>query len=108
MKFCLNEQTIRKFYSVFSQFPEIEEVVIYGSRAKGNYREGSDIHITLKGENVDDAIRKKVYWELDDLNTPYLIDLSVIDFLDSDSLIEHINRVGKTFYKNDEKGALIN
>lgn len=101
MKFGLKEDIIQDFNGVFTQHPEIEEVVIYGSRAKGSHREGSDIDITLKGEGVDDTICSKVYWDLDDLNSPYLIDLSVYHLLDSNSLIDHINRVGKVFYQKE-------
>jgi uncharacterized protein len=60
MKFGLTENTIEKFNSVFEKYPEIEEVVVYGSRAKGNYREGSDIDITLKGKKLTEKIRTKV------------------------------------------------
>ena len=98
MRFGLEEQLIKKYCRVFSSYPEIEEVVIYGSRAKGNFREGSDIDLSLKGKKLTEAIRSKVWLDLDELNTPYLIDLSVYHFLDSASLIEHINRVGKLFY----------
>jgi nucleotidyltransferase substrate binding protein (TIGR01987 family) len=59
------------FEAKMKDFPEIERVVIYGSRAKGAYREGSDIDITLVGANVTEEIRSKVWLELDDLNTPY-------------------------------------
>lgn len=102
MKFGLTEETIKKLNSVFSKYPEIEEVIIYGSRAKGNYREGSDIDITLKGEKLTEEIRSKVWLDLDDLNTPYLIDLSIFHALTSESLINHIQRVGKSLYKSNE------
>jgi len=106
MRFGLSDRTIEKFHTVFSKYPEIEEVVIYGSRAKGNYREGSDIDITLKGEKVTENIRSKVWFDLDDLNTPYLIDLSVFNSLSSESLVEHINRVGLSFYKKKQRVAV--
>jgi predicted nucleotidyltransferase len=77
----------------------VDEVVIYGSRAKGNYREGSDIDITLKGEKLTDNIYSKILIEIDDLNTPYLFDVSIFDKLTSPDLISHINRVGQLFYK---------
>lgn len=50
MKFGLKDETILKIQSAFIKFPGIEKVVIYGSRAKGNYRNGSDIDITLFGK----------------------------------------------------------
>jgi uncharacterized protein len=102
MKFGLSNETISRFNSVFAQHPEIDEVVIYGSRAKGTYREGSDIDISLKGENLTYALRSIIYQEIDDLNTPYLVDLSVYSLLDSPDLVAHIDRVGKVFYKKTE------
>ncbi|WP_395052879.1 nucleotidyltransferase domain-containing protein [Flavobacterium sp.] len=99
MKFGLNQKTIDKINSVFELHSQIEEVLIYGSRAKGNYREGSDIDITLIGKNIE---LSKINENIDDLNTPYLFDISIFDKLDSKDLIEHINRVGKTFYKKIE------
>ena len=102
MKFGLDTGTINSIYSVLVKYPEIEEVVIYGSRAKGNYREGSDIDITLKGKKITDEVRTRVCQEIDDLNTPYLFDISIFHTLQSDSLIEHINRVGQTFYKKEK------
>ena len=62
---------------VFGKYPEVERVISYGSRAMGNYREGSDIDLTLIGEKVSDITRSKIWLDWDGLNTPYLIDLSV-------------------------------
>lgn len=103
MKFGLKDETINKINSVFEKYPEVEEVIIYGSRAKGNYREGSDIDITLKGKELDDHIRSKIYFDIDDLNTPYLFDISIFDKLNSPDLEDHIKRIGKIFYKKENK-----
>ncbi|MDR2802422.1 MAG: nucleotidyltransferase domain-containing protein [Prevotellaceae bacterium] len=97
--FGLCDNDIEKLYSVFVRFPEVEEVVLYGSRAKGNYCDHSDIDLTMRGNRLDGTISDKVALALDDLLLPYMIDLSVYHQLDNPDLIEHINRVGKTFYK---------
>ncbi|MGE4542318.1 MAG: nucleotidyltransferase domain-containing protein [Bacteroidales bacterium] len=97
--FGLDEDLRSKFNKVFASFPEIEKVIIYGSRAKGNYREGSDIDLCLVGDDLNEAIRKRVWLMLDELNTPYLIDLSVFNQLESEGLIDHIQRVGAIFYR---------
>lgn len=76
----------------------IDEVIIYGSRAKGNYKEGSDIDITLKGEVTKEDF-STLFHELDESYIPYKFDISIYTQLKSESLIEHINRVGKVFYK---------
>lgn len=98
MKFGLNEDTINKINSVFEKIPEVHEAIIYGSRAKGNYRIGSDIDLTLKGENLTTNILSTIADEIDELNTPYLFDISIFERLHAPDLEEHINRVGKIFY----------
>ena len=99
MKFGLKQETIDKINSVFEKHSEIENVVIYGSRAKGNYRNGSDIDLTLNGKELNYAVLSKIDQEIDDLNTPYLFDISIFDLLNAPDLEEHINRVGQIFYK---------
>ncbi len=98
MKFGLKPETINKINSVFEKYTEVEEVIIYGSRAKGNYRNGSDIDIILKGENLTDRIRSNISWDIDDLNTPYLFDISIFHKLNAPDLQEHIKRIGQVFY----------
>ena len=102
MKFGLKDETIKKINSVFEKIPEMQEAIIYGSRAKGNYRIGSDIDLTLKGTNLTSDILSQIADEIDELNTPYLFDISIFERLNAPDLEEHINRVGKIFYsKND-------
>jgi predicted nucleotidyltransferase len=95
----LRNSDIEKLHSVFAQFPEVEEVMLYGSRAKGNYRPGSDIDLTVRGSRVDGTLAGKVALALDDLLLPYIIDLSVYHRLGNPDLISHIHRTGKLFYK---------
>ena len=40
-RFGLKETTIEKIGAVFARFPQVEKAVLYGSRAKGNYKNGS-------------------------------------------------------------------
>ena len=92
---------LKKFPDVFKSYPDIDEVLIYGSRAKGNYRPGSNIDIIVKGTYVNDEVRIRVWLELDALNTPYFIDLSTYGTINSKSLKEHIDQVWKSFFKRD-------
>jgi uncharacterized protein len=102
MNFGLTEITINKIISVFTNHPEIEKAIIYGSRAKGNYRNGSDIDITLYGDTIQYSLLSSLNQEIDALNLPYLFDISLYNELESDDLKEHINRVGQLFYKKNE------
>ena len=98
MKFGLKNQDIEKIAGVFSNYPEVNEAIIYGSRAKGNYRKGSDIDLTLVG--VDDySIKVKIALDLDNLLLPYKLDLSLLSQIDDREMLNHIKRVGTVFYK---------
>lgn len=94
----LKQETIEAIQSVFQKYPEVSEVILYGSRAKGNFRTGSDIDLTLKGENLNLTVLHKIENDLDDLFLPYKMDLSLLHHIQNDELIEHINRVGQVFY----------
>ncbi|MEM8894189.1 MAG: nucleotidyltransferase domain-containing protein [Bacteroidota bacterium] len=98
MKFGLKESTIRKVKAVFQSYPGVESVLIYGSRAKGNYQIGSDIDLTLKGENLSSKLFS-IENGIDDLLLPYKVDLSIYDDITNPDLIDHIDRVGQTFYE---------
>jgi predicted nucleotidyltransferase len=98
MKCGLTNETIEKIRGVFARIPEIEEAVLYGSRAKGNYKTGSDIDLTLRGTALTSGLRDTIASALDDLLLPYTIDLSLFDQIDQADLREHIGRVGVVFY----------
>lgn len=98
MSFGLPESLIGKITIILQNHAEVEEALIYGSRAKGNYRVGSDIDMVLKGELLTEDIRNQIFWEIDELNSPYTLDLSIYHKLTSQDLIQHIDRVGKTLY----------
>lgn len=102
MMFGLPEQTRLKMEGVFAHYPEIEQVIIYGSRAKGSFRPGSDIDLTLRGRGLTDNVLSQVSTELDELDTPYLMDVSIYDDLQSDSLRDNIKSDGRFFYQCDE------
>lgn len=99
MSFGLTEITIQKIQSVLSLFPEIEEAILYGSRAKGNYKNGSDIDLTFKGPLLNHKLVNQISLKLDDLDLPYTFDLSDYDKIENTNLVEHIQRVGVVFYK---------
>jgi len=101
MRFGLKEEDIKKINNVFSDFPVVHEVLLYGSRAKGNYKHGSDIDLTMKGEQLDYNLLSDISLQLDDLLLPYTIDLSIFERLKNSDLMEHIHQVGKVFYKRN-------
>ncbi len=101
--FGLSESALTKIRAVFSDCPDVERVILYGSRAKGNYRNGSDIDLTIIGDHVTSEQFTRLQLALDDLLLPYTIDLSLMHEIDSPALLAHIRRIGVVFYERGTK-----
>ena len=95
----LKKETINKINMIFSKYNEVDEVILYGSRAKGNWKKGSDIDLTLKGEKIQLKIMNKISLDLDDLLLPYFLDISIFHQISNPDLVDHIERVGVVLYK---------
>lgn len=82
------------------QFPQIERAAIFGSRAKGNYKPGSDIDIAIYGEEITFDVISKLHSMLENASPmPYMFDIVDYTHISHKVLKEHIERVGKVFYK---------
>lgn len=90
--------------SVFASHPAVEQVTLFGSRAKGNAKRGSDIDLAVTGSCSDSELGSMV-WELDDLLLPWEIDLVALDQIRNQALREHIERVGQPFYASPKAAA---
>ena len=96
--FGLPDKTINLINEIFSKYLDIEKVVIYGSRARGDYKNGSDIDLTIYGD-ISDRDKNHISSLIYDLPIPYTCDLSIFKNIKNDNLIEHVERVGKVFYE---------
>lgn len=97
MKYGLEEQTLQTIFLIFGKYPEVEKVILYGSRAKGNFKPFSDIDITLKGKISPETLLS-INCAFSESSLPYLFDISIFNDLDNQNLIDHINRWGKVIY----------
>ena len=96
--FGLSDKTVNDINNIFSKYKQVEKVVIYGSRAKGNYRKGSDIDLSFFGKNVNRSVLYEIEENIEELYLPYLFDMSIYKQISNQNLIEHIDRIGKVFY----------
>ena len=102
LRFGLKETTIQEICAVLARYPQVEQAILYGSRAKGNFKTGSDIDLTLCGSSeLTMRVLYKIMDELDDLLLPYSIDLSILADISDPDVVEHIQRKGVTFYTRD-------
>lgn len=101
MPFGLSDTTCATIHAILARHPTIAQAIMYGSRAKGNYRPGSDIDLMLVGDGLDLSVVSAVASELEESDIPYTVDVSARDHIESPALREHIERVGQVFYRRD-------
>jgi predicted nucleotidyltransferase len=97
MNIGLSDDVIQKIRSVLAKHKSVQSAILFGSRAKGNFKTGSDIDLTLKGSlNLSELAT--INHEIDELSLPFTFDFSIHDMIDNRALSEHIARVGIEFY----------
>jgi predicted nucleotidyltransferase len=98
--FGLKREDIQNIIAVIQKYAEVEEAVIFGSRAKGNYKVSSDIDIALKGIHISHKTTGSISYTLNEETLmPYQFDVLNYHTLSNADLQKHINRVGISFYK---------
>ena len=101
MEFGLPDSTLATVRQILATCPQVETAILYGSRAKGNYKPGSDIDLTLIGDGLGYAELSRLADALEESDIPYQVDLSILAQIDNPNLHEHIQRVGKVFYQQE-------
>lgn len=101
MPYGLKDTELASLTSLFSKNEHIECVILYGSRAKGNYKPFSDVDITLVGRELTHSDLNRIVLDIDDLFLPYLFDISIFHTIKNPDLIDHINRRGIVIYEKD-------
>ncbi len=102
--FGLSDKIINEVQAVLSIFPKIDEALLYGSRAKGNYRDDSDIDIALLGKDlsVENTV-KPLISKLEDIDCPHLFDITIYEKIDCPTVKKYVDDWGKIIYKKDQK-----
>ena len=100
--FGLTQRALKLLRDLFATDPRIERAIVYGSRANGNYRNGSDIDIALDAPSVDFDAFLRLCTAIDDLMLPWNVDLSLLSHIDNPALLDHIARVGKPLWIRKE------
>lgn len=102
MPYGLTDTELQKLTEVFSLNNKIEKVILYGSRAKGNFKPFSDVDITLVGSDLSRSDLNQILRDIDDLLLPYQFDVSLLHKLKNEALLDHINRRGLVIYERME------
>jgi predicted nucleotidyltransferase len=106
MMFGLPETVLKLLQEYFLTHPQVIKVIVYGSRAMGREKPGSDVDLAIVTTSEQD-ISAHVEAELEELPTPYLFD--VIDYrcITHDPLREDIDRAGKILFEKTKNPRVI-
>lgn len=100
--FGLKENDILVLNQVLASYPGVTEAYIFGSRAKGNYKNGSDVDIAIKGKNISyDLVLDIATYLNEETLMPYRFDILDYHSINNKELSEHIDRAGILLYKNN-------
>jgi predicted nucleotidyltransferase len=98
--FGISDKSYTLLINTLIKQPQIEEVIVFGSRAKGNYKKGSDIDLAIKGKNCTPRLALDLRALInEELPIPYMVDVIDYNSLQQQELKEHIDKVGIEFYK---------
>ena len=104
MLYGLTDTQIEAIKKICSQHPEVEQAIIFGSRAKGNFKPASDIDMALKGAALNGTVLNKISNAFDDSALPYTFDLVLFQQIANKELIDYIERVGKILFEKGGNG----
>lgn len=102
VKFGLTDRDIQAIEGIFSKFPEVETVCIFGSRAKGSFKAGSDVDLAIMNKGLNNKTLLRLKNEFEESNLPYVIDLVNFHSLTNAEFIDHIKRMGIVFYQKQD------
>jgi predicted nucleotidyltransferase len=100
--FGLSVRDVATLHTILKKYEAIRRVYIFGSRALGSFKKGSDIDLAIMNEGVPEKMLTQLVSDFSDSSLPYRVDLVDITRLNHKELTEHIDRVGVLFYKREE------
>jgi uncharacterized protein len=97
----LSDAELQTLRAVFARFPEIEEVILFGSRASGTHRPSSDIDLAIKGKSITlDTLAKLRYILEEETNLPYFFDVLIYNRVENEALKKAIDEGGEEIFRS--------
>lgn len=96
----LLDRDMKCILEAIGEFEEIESVILFGSRAMGNYKKGSDVDIAVTGRDVKRETISKLSESLNEVYPlPFFFDVINYGEISNDNLKEHIDTYGIKIYE---------
>jgi predicted nucleotidyltransferase len=107
MMYGLREEDLRYITETIAAYPAVQRAVLFGSRAKGNWKIGSDIDLALVGKTVDWSVVSDIHMKLEEEGPmPYLVDVIDYGTINNSELKAHIDRVGIVLFERPARSGL--
>lgn len=97
--FGLSNRDMASIFTILRNYSEVRTVLIFGSRAKGSFKSGSDIDLAIMDENVSEETLIRIQSSFKESSLPYFVDILNFQALQHTDLKDHITRVGVPFYE---------
>lgn len=98
--FGLRATDLTALAHIMAQYPAVQTALIFGSRAKGTDKPGSDVDIALQGESMTNQTAWQIAYKLNEETLmPYHFDVLNYHTITNPDLVAHIDRVGQPFYR---------
>lgn len=97
----LTEQSYNELMQILASFPEIEEVIIYGSRARGDYWRASDIDLSIKGKDFNRHVLALLNDKLYNSHIPQICDTHIYTNVKNSKFKDNIERDGQVIYRRE-------
>lgn len=102
-RFGLSSTQLEVITATIADFPQIERAVVFGSRAMGTHKPGSDVDICVFGDAVDPQVVDELSRRLNqETTTAFAIDVLSFSAIENASLRHHIDQVGLTVYERGQ------
>jgi len=107
MKHGLSQETIEEVHKILKKYPQVKQAILYGSRARGDYKKGSDVDLTLiGGDDLTRDILYRIMDEHEDSYLPYTFDLSILHKINDADFLGRIQKEGVVFFEREENKVL--
>lgn len=106
-RYGLNKEIFYTIINIFKKYSQYtKEAILFGSRARGDYKQTSDIDIVIKFREDNSKIYQ-IREELLQQNIIYTFDIIDYDKISNEKLKDAIRKEGKTIFLTDPKGGVI-
>lgn len=102
MNHGMNDRNVLRIRRILAVFAQVDQAILYGSRAMGTYKVGSDVDLALRGPGLTWQLCGEIAGMFEASSIPYKVDVAAVDLLQHEGLKAHIARVGVVFFERDQ------